>query len=194
MKNFKAYIAVVLMLMLVTGCSLKDFDADTNTVYVKKDGSVMEAIIEDFSESYYDETELETLINESIDEYNDGSEKIKVEKYNVKDDVAKLITNYKTASDFANFNEVDFFTGTISDAIKNDFDFDQEFTGIEEHNTIGTETIKSLTQYKVVIFEENVEIKTDSKILYISNNAQLVNDKTAKLTDEAQGLAYIVYE
>ncbi|MFA9376482.1 MAG: hypothetical protein ACERKZ_06985 [Lachnotalea sp.] len=194
MKKFKSYIAVFIMIMLVTGCSLSDFDADINTVYVKKDGSVTDAIIEDFSETYYDSTELESLINDSIDAYNDGTEKIKVKKYTVKDDIAKLITNYETASDYVSFNKVDFFAGTISEATKSGYDFAQEFTGIEDKNTVGSETIMSLTQYKVIAFNENVEIKTDSKILYISNNAELVNDKTAKLTDGAQGLAYIVYE
>jgi hypothetical protein len=194
MKNFKAYIVVVLVLMLVTGCSFKAFDADTNTVYVKTDGSIMDVIIEDFSEEYYDSTELETLINDNIDEYNNGSEAIKVKKYSVKDNVAKLITNYNSASDYANFNEVEFFSGTISEALKEGYSFEQKFTGIDEENTIGSETIESLTQYKVIVFEENVEIKTDSKILYLSNNAQLVNDKTAKFIEESEGLGYIVYE
>lgn len=194
MKKFKAYTVVIFMLMFLTGCSLKSFDADTNTVYVKKDGSVMEAIIEDFSESYYDEKELESVINDSIDEYNGDTEKIKVEKFSVKDSTAKLITNYKTAEDFANFNEEDFFAGTISEAIKAGYDFDQEFTNLEEKIDISSETIQSLTQYKVVIFEEKAEIKTDSKIAYISNNVELVNEKTAKLTEDAEGLGYIVYE
>jgi len=194
MKKYKAYTLIIFMLMFLTGCSLKSFDADTNTVYVKKDGSVMEAIIEDFSESYYDEKELESVINESIDEYNGDTEKIKVEKFSVKDSTAKLITSYKTAEDFANFNEEDFFAGTISEAIKAGYDFDQEFTNLEEKIDISSETIQSLTQYKVVIFEQKAEIKTDSKIAYISNNAELVNEKTAKLADDAEGLGYIVYE
>lgn len=194
MKNLKAYVVVVIMLLFVTGCSLKSFDADINTVYVKKDGPVMEAIIEDFSKSYYDSTELESLINDSIDEYNDGTEKIKLDKFNVKDSTAKLITEYETASDYAAFNEVDFFAGSISEAIKAGYDFEQEFTNLEDEIAIGSETIRSLTQYKVVIFEDKSEIRTDNKIVYISNNAELVNEKTAKLQEEAEGLAYIVYE
>lgn len=194
MKKLKAYIAVVIMLMLVTGCSLKSFDADANTVYVKADGSVSAAFIEDFSESYYDSSELESFINESVKEYNDGSEKVKVEKFNVKDNAVKLITNYKTAIDYADFNKVDFFAGTIGDAKKSGYKFDQEFTNLEEKIAISSETIKSLTQCKVVIFEENVQLKTDSKILYISNNAELVNEKTGMLKSDAKGLAYLVYE
>ncbi len=194
MKNLKAYVVVIIMLLLVTGCSLKSFDADTNTVYVKKDGSVMEAIIEDFSESYYDSTELESLINDSIDEYNGDTQRVKLDKFNVKDNTAKLITEYETANDYAEFNEEDFFVGTISEAMKAGYDFDQEFTNLEDEIAIGSETIQSLTQYKVIIFEGKSEIKTDSKIAYISDNAELINEKTAKLKEEAEGLAYIVYE
>lgn len=194
MKNIKAYIAVILMLMLVSGCAYKSFDAETNTVYVKKDGTVMQAIIEDFGESYYDSAELEELINENVSSYNDGSDKVKVENYKVKDNTAKLITSYSSASDYAKFNEVEFFAGTISDAKGEGYDFDQEFTSIEEETTVGSETIKSLSQYKVVIFEEDVQLKTDSKILYLSNNAKLVDSKTAEFADDADGLAYVVYE
>jgi hypothetical protein len=194
MKKLKAYIVVAIMLIFVTGCSLKSFDADTNTVYVKKDGTVMEAIIEDFGESYYDSTELESLINDSINEYNNGTENVKNEKFKVKDQTAKLIMSYKSAEDYAKFNEEDFFAGTISDAIKAGYDFGQEFTNLEEKIDISSETIQSLTQYKVVIFEDKAEIRADSKIAYISNNAELVNEKTAKLKDEAAGPAYIVYE
>lgn len=194
MKRIKAYSVVFIMLMLITGCSLKSFDADTNTVYVKKDGTVMQALIEDFGESYYDSKELEELINENVSAYNGDTDKVKVEKYNVNDNVAKLITSFSSASDYAKFNNVEFFAGTISDAKSEEYDFNQEFTAIEDKNTVGAETIKSLTQYKVVIFEENVQIKTDSKILYLSDNATLVGEKTAKLTDDADGLGYIVYE
>ncbi|RDY32679.1 hypothetical protein [Lachnotalea glycerini] len=194
MKRIKAYSVVLIMLMLITGCTLKSFDADTNTVYVKKDGTVMQALIEDFGESYYDSKELEELINENVSAYNGDTDKVKVEKYNVNDNVAKLITSFSSASDYAKFNNVEFFAGTISDAKSEEYDFNQEFTAIEDKNTVGAETIKSLTQYKVVIFEENVQIKTDSKILYLSDNATLVGEKTAKLTDDAEGLGYIVYE
>lgn len=194
MKKIKAFVAVFLVLMLMAGCSLKSFDAETNTIYVKKDGTVMQALIEDFSEAYYDEVELEELIKQNVDVYNDGTENVKVEKYKVKDDTAKLITSYKTAIDYAEFNEVEFFAGTISEAKSEGYDFDDKFTSIDGNNTVGAETIKSLTQYKVVIFEENIHLKTDSKILYISSNVKLVDAKTAAFNDEAEGLGYIVYE
>jgi hypothetical protein len=194
MKKIKALVAVFIMLILAGGCSLKPFDAETNTIYVKKDGSIMQALIEDFSESYYNATELEDLINETVNTYNEGSEKVKVEKYKVINNIAKLITSYSSSIDYAKFNEVEFFFGSISDAKSEGYDFDQDFISIEEKNTVGSETIKSLSQYKVIIFEEDVQLKTDSKILYLSNNAELVDSKTAKLAEEAEGLAYIVYE
>lgn len=193
MKNLKAFVAVFLMLMLMTGCS-QAFDAETNTVYVKKDGTVMQAIIEEFSESNYDQNELEELIKQDVSSYNNGTEAIKVEKYKVKDNTAKLITSYKKASDYAMFNDVEFFAGTISEAKSQDYEFADMFTSIDENNTVGSETIKSLSQYKVVIFEENVRIKTDSKILYMSSNTKLIDTKTAAFNDDAEGLGYIIYE
>ncbi|WP_099469887.1 hypothetical protein [Konateibacter massiliensis] len=194
MRNKRALIAFFIMLMLLTGCSLQSFDAERNTVYVKKDGTVMQAIIEDFSADYYDSAELEDLINQDVDIYNSGTENVKVESYKVKNETAKLITSYKTAADYAKFNEVEFFVGTISEAKTEGYDFDETFTSTDDNNTISAETIKSFTQYKIIVFEEDVHIQTDSKILYISSNINLVDSKTAARAEEAEGLAYVVYE
>lgn len=193
MKNRKAFVTVFLMLILMTGCS-QTFDAETNTVYVKKDGTVMQAIVEEFGESNYDQNELEELIKQDISTYNNGTELIKVEKYKVKDNTAKLITSYKKASDYETFNDVQFFAGTISEAKAKGYEFDDKFTSIDDNNTVGSETIKSLSQYKVIIFEENVRIKTDNKISYMSSNTKLIDAKTAVLNDDAEGLGYIIYE
>ncbi|KAB1437497.1 hypothetical protein [Candidatus Galacturonibacter soehngenii] len=193
MKNRKAFVAVFLILMLMTGCS-QAFDAETNTVYVKKDGAVMQAIIEEFNESNYDQNELEEIIKQDVSSYNNGTEAIKVEKYKVKDNIAKLITSYAKASDYAIFNDVEFFAGTISEAKTEGYEFDDMFMSVDENNTVGSETIKSLSQYKVVIFEENIRIMTDSKILYMSSNTKLIDAKTAVLNDDAEGLGYIIYE
>lgn len=193
MKNRKAFVAVFFMLMLMTGCS-QAFDAETNTVYVKKDGTVMQAIIEEFNESNYDQNELEEIIKQDVTSYNNGTEAIKVEKYKVKDNIAKLITSYAKASDYAIFNDVEFFAGTISEAKTEGYEFDDMFMSVDENNTVGSETIKSLSQYKVVIFEENIRIMTDSKILYMSSNTKLIDAKTAVLNDDAEGLGYIIYE
>lgn len=194
MRKCRAFVAVFLLLMLMTGCSFGSFDATTNTIYVKDDGTVMQAIIENFDESYYDEAELEGLIKQNVSEYNQGTDQVKVETYKVKDNKAKLITRYQSASDYAKFNEVEFFAGTISDAKSEDYDFDSSFTSIEEKKEVSSETIKSLSQYKVVIFKEDVEAKTDSKILYISDNLKLVDEKTAAFTEEEHGLGYLIYE
>lgn len=193
MKNRKAFVAVFFMLMLMTGCS-QAFDAETNTVYVKKDGTVMQAIIEEFNESNYDQNELEEIIKQDVTSYNNGTEAIKVEKYKVKDNIAKLITSYAKASDYAIFNDVEFFAGTISEAKTEGYEFDDMFMSVDENKTVGSETIKSLSQYKVVVFEEKIRIMTDSKILYMSSNTKLIDAKTAVLNDDAEGLGYIIYE
>lgn len=192
MKNLKAYILTVLVIMLAAGCS--DAQEDKNTVYLKKDGTVTGTIIEDFSQSYYDSAELENLIKTNTEEYNKDSEKVKFNKLEVKNDTARLVMNYDTAQDYSDFNEVVLFSGSISDAKNGGYEFDYDFAGVEEGNTVSSDTVKSLTQLNVVIFEENIEVKLDKKILYLSSNAELVDNKTARFAGEPDGLAYIVYE
>ena len=62
----KLYAALFILVTagITTACGAS-FEADESTVYIKKDGNVIGADIEDFNKDYYDEEELKAYITES---------------------------------------------------------------------------------------------------------------------------------
>lgn len=194
MKSIKAGLVALALMLFVTGCSIGSFDSDNNKVQIGKDGSITGAIVEEFAESYYSDTELEEMVNETVEEYNSSGEKIKVDKLEIKNGIAKLIMEYDSANDYAEFNGVDFFYGTISDAMDAGYDFAGTFVSSEDDSTLSTDALKALDNYKVVIFEEDMDVEVNSNILYSNDYANVTDKKIAALTEDADGLAYIVFE
>ena len=60
----------LLCAILMTGCG-SSLEADTNTIYVEKNGKITSVDVEAFDQSYYDETELETFVDEAVNAYNE---------------------------------------------------------------------------------------------------------------------------
>lgn len=192
MDKLKIYVLTMLMLFSLVGCSFGN--SDDNSIYLNKKGEVTGTIVEDFAQSYYSEQELEALINQSVSEYNKNEEAVSVDKFSVKDNKAKLVTKYASADDYAKFNGVEFFYGTIKEALDAGYEFENDFISMDDEKVISADIIKSLENYHVVIFEEKLGFKSDKKILFISQNATADGKKKASLSDEAEGLAYLVLE
>lgn len=192
MNKIRQYLLAIVMVIGLTGCSFGD--SDTSCIYLNDKGKVKGTIVEDFSESYYSETELEALINESVSDYNQDGEHVKVDKFKVNDSVATLVTEYDTVEDYATFNGVELFYGTVNEAVEKGYDFDVDFVSIDDNNTIAGATIKSLGNYHVAIFEENVTLKLDKKILFASQNTSAQGKKAVTMSEDAEGLAYVIFE
>ena len=63
MKRKISMIICGLLSASLCACALNfSFRPEEDTVYLKKDGTILEASIEDFNESYYDEEELKAYM------------------------------------------------------------------------------------------------------------------------------------
>lgn len=195
MKKLKAIVPVLLCILLVAGCSKNSYDADTNTVFALDDGSIVSVLVEDFDKSYYDEDELKSMIDENISSYNGQDNKlIEEESFKVTDNQVKLVMKYQSADDYASFNAVTFFVGSVADAITAGYEFDMEFTSTDDDSAVTSEAVKSLTDYQVVIFEEPIKVQTSESIAYFSENLSLEGNKTVSLSEDSVGLAYALFE
>ena len=59
----------MLLAAVLAGCGDKEWnsaDAQVTTLGIDKDGQVLEIVVEDFAESYYDEAELKQLLESDI--------------------------------------------------------------------------------------------------------------------------------
>lgn len=71
-KALTVCMAAMMALTLLTGCKGKDdtYEPVKSGIYVREDGSVVSADVEEFAESYYDKTELTGFVEDEIVAYN----------------------------------------------------------------------------------------------------------------------------
>ncbi len=162
---------------IITACGTS-FEADESTVYVTKQGNVIGADIEDFNEEYYDEEELKAYITESVENYvsSNGDGSIELQKFETEssDDgiMAHLYLNYATYIDYALFNDVTFFAGTIPQAGEEGYEFNQDFIGVEEGSPKESMDVQNLLEdedVKAVMIGEETVVKIDGTIQCVSD-------------------------
>ena len=108
-KIFSIGLVCLALAGLLTGCG-KSLEADRDTVYVQKKGTVVSAAIADFDKDYYDEEELKKYIDERVEDYQGehGKKSVSVEEFSVEEGVAKLLIKYAGCEDYEDFNGVTF--------------------------------------------------------------------------------------
>ena len=89
---------IVLILIVILGififgsCGTDYAEADTNTVFVLKDGKIVSTDVENFDEKKYDEAELESYVADIVDTYNkkNGEDSLKQKEFSVEENVYDL--------------------------------------------------------------------------------------------------------
>ncbi len=202
-------ISISLVCLLMTGlfsaCG-KSLEADRDTVYIQKKGSIIGAAIADFDKDYYDEEELKAFAEERVQEHQEehGKNSVTIDKFSVEEGTAKLYMKYAGYEDYQEFNEVTLFSGTVPQALAAGFTFDTDFTKIKDGKAAGsvenTEVVDP--DYKVVVLSEKVEVKVDGSVQYMSSDYTSLKGKdtvTVQVPEEAGdgeelSLVYIVYK
>lgn len=184
-------LGLVLCAGMLAGCSTK-LQADTDTVYVTKNGKVISVDVETFDQAYYDETELKDYVESKVAGYNAdyGKDAVKVQSVSAGDGSAKLEMEYKTVDDYTAFNGVELYQGKIVQAMAAGYDFDADFAGVSDDGTYGVakEDVISQEDLKVVIIKANADVKIDGKILYVSCENVTVTGKDTVSIKKGTGI------
>ena len=187
-------VLLVLTAAVLGGCG-KEFSADTDTVYVQKKGTIKGANVAAFDKEYYDEAELEGFINDTVDTYvaKSGEGTVAVTSFAVEDGTAHVYLDYAGAEDYAQFNGIDFYAGTVLEAKADGYDIPDAFTAVTDK-----ETTWDAEDNKIVIVGQQTQVRVDGTILFVSSNANAVDKNAADVTydilDEEAQPAYIVYK
>lgn len=195
MKNRMRMILLVGVILIVSGCSVQK-DAEITTVKINKDGTLENHIVEKFEKEYYDQAELQDMIESDISDFNltDGNEKIKLKEIVVEEGVARPVIMFDDPQSYADFNNVVFFFGTVAQAYDNGFDFDISLTNVKDESVIGKDDILGLGDRLIVITEENICVETYHSIEYKSNNISIDGNKEAVVATQDGELAYIIFK
>lgn len=208
--NRKLYAVLLLFAAagIITACGTA-WKATVSTVYITDKGTVVGANIEDFNEDYYDEEELKSYITESVDSYvaSNGDGSVELDSFQIQSvgdqgSVAQLYLNYASYIDYAQFNEVTMYAGSVTKAREQGYAFDSGFQKVENAGLAGNIDVTEITEekeLKVVIIGEGVTVKVDGTIQYVSDgNVEITGKDTAVVSydmeDPQVKLAYIIYK
>lgn len=204
MKKFASFgLFFIFCIAALSGCAGRT-DADASTVFIEKKGKVASVDVEELDKDYYDEEELESYIKELIESYTDkNGETVSLTSFKVSDGVAKLKMEYGSYEDYAKFNGIELYAGTVVGARAEGYDFDVDFYGVpdggEKKKKASKEDALADDDCKVVIIKANLDVRVPGEILYVSEQDTEVTGKgsvsiTGEGAAEEAALTYIIYQ
>lgn len=163
----------------LAGCSLPNSNENTS-ITADETGMLTETVVEAVEEDSFTEEDLKSYIEQEIADYSaSGGGKVSLTKCSVTNSTAETVMTYETCEDYANFNHVACFLGTIQAAEDAGYDMDQAFVdkrGEAADKEVISERAK---EWKVFICEEPVQVKLPDKILYATDNVTITGRLTA---------------
>ena len=204
-KRMAALGCCIGMSVLLGACGAK-LDVQENTIALQKSGKVLEAAVESFDQSYYDEEELNTYVQKAVEAYTQehGKKSVSVTDSKVEEKKAYLTLQYEDAETFSDFSGVECFSGSIVEAQAAGYDFDLDFYPVTDGKA-DTKTVKGSTlldddDLKVLIVKENSDLIVPGKIVYVSaDGTEVTSEKQVNVTQKKQDtdeavLVYVLYQ
>ena len=204
-KRMAALGCCIGMSMLLGACGAK-LDVQENTIALQRNGKILEAAVESFDQSYYDQEELDTYVQNAVDDYTaeHGKKSVSVTDSKVEEKKAYLTLQYESAETFSDFTGIECFSGSIVEAQSAGYDFDLDFYPVTDGKT-DTKAVKGSTlldddDLKVLIVKENSDLIVPGKIAYVSTEGtEVTSEKQVNVTQKEQDtdeavLVYVLYK
>ncbi len=186
MKKYSALILVLIMCVgILSGCG-KSYGTEESTVFVLKKGNIISTDVERFDTSEYSENDLKEYVEQAVAEYTaaNGKDSVVLKDLTCVDGVATLILEYASAEDYAGFNGIDMYTGSVAEALAAGYKFDTDFAEIGKDSVTECESSAFMNgeKYKVAIIKANTNLNVPGNICFASSeNVSLVDKKTVAI-------------
>lgn len=203
-KRMVALSGCIGMCMLMAACGTK-LDVQENTIALQRNGKILEAAVETFDQSYYKEDELNSYIQNAVDDYTaeHGKKSVSVTESKVEEKKAYLTLQYENAETFQDFSGIECFSGSIVEAQSAGYDFEQDFypvtDGKADKKTVRGSSLLEDDDLKVLIVKENSDLIVPGKIAYVSTEGtEVTSEKQVNVTQKQQDtdesvLVYVLY-
>ena len=197
-------VCLIILSLFSVGCGQKAIDT-ASRVELAKDGTIKAVMTSRFDKDYYDQDELKSSIEMAVDEYNtkNGARRIELKEIRRIDEAVEAVMYYRTATDYASFNNVTFFAGPVTEGLEKD-SLPESLALYPAEEGGETVTAADLGAEKnpgsFLVFMEPVRVKVPGKIRYLSEG--LTVDEEGYVTvsaDKAAGstlnsLVYVIYK
>ena len=197
-------------MLALAGCGEEKVEEPirTSTLVLSADGSFTHCRVESFDKEYYQLDELENMIRQEVSDYvgtasgqtADGGQKVAVEQVSALEEdqnqvmVALHFADSGIYEDY--MTEVDqqvseLFYGTVQEALTRGYDLGEALQDAKKGAAITAEQLEKSKGNLILIFEDALQIRCHSKVLYISGNVRITEagyvDGTA-----GEGLKYVM--
>ncbi|MCD7744843.1 MAG: hypothetical protein LUI13_06150 [Lachnospiraceae bacterium] len=166
---------------------------ESDAVSIASDGSVTEMMEDTLDQSYYDVTELESMITSEVAAYNaeNGADSIKIESFEHDGTNVSITLWYASCEDYASFNNTEFYCGTMIGAQIEGYLFEADFSRVSEGElTGGTVDYTSVFEDMsagVVIVQAPMEVHVEEgAVTFISTNAEMISADTVNANGEQE--------
>ena len=195
-KSIKITGAVFLSIIVLSGCgSYNAARSKVTTIAVNRGGVVVNAIVEDFSKSYYDVAELKKTVTAEINSYNSakGDDLIKLKKLAQDDSQVRVVMTFHSAEDFADFNQETFFYGTVESAKEGGIDIPKNLCDADG-KTVQLSTVENYAKKHMIVTADKSQIITPYPIVYVSAGVKLISETQADLSAVKDETIYLLLE
>lgn len=207
-KRFPVICLAAAVILLLTGCSEieqlmpqpgDDWVPEQTALVVNRDGTITEILMERLDQDYYDGAELQQMVNASVQEYTSGhgAQSLTVDEMTIEERQITLQMTYAAGADYAAYNGMPFFSGSMLGAQMEGYLFCHTFRTVEEgvstNRTVSGEEPLSHKEYQVLVTDPSHMVKVPGKIRYVSDNADVRDEYFAyprqdAFEDAPQGL------
>ncbi len=194
-KRLTAAAALIAGILSLGGCEMPGLGSwtprESTAISIRKDGTIKEIVQETLDAGYYDASELEKMITSEVEEYDarNGEDSVRVEKFSDEDSMVNLTMEYASAADYAEFNNTEFYYGSIIDAQLKGYLFDVSFyqveDGVAQGEVSGSEVIPYMDK-AVLILRAPMEVQVPGDVLFISTNAEVLASDVVDATGAQQ--------
>ncbi len=184
-----------LFLLLLSSCKTQETVMDTeSTLYIKQDGKIESLVVEEFPEDQYSAEELQSRSQEIIDLYNQdhGNGAVHLNSCEVRDGYAYVDLLYRSADDYAKFNRVELFYGTVGEGLEKGYGKKTTLKNAYGTNMLSGDAIADLSSYHMLVVSEPLQIRTEEAVLYYSANLEHIDDRTVRVSSESNGEAILI--
>lgn len=203
--------AVIMCALMLSGCELQstieeldlelpvevesllgieEWTPSETYLMVQEDGTISETIIDKLDQAYYNAQELGQMITDTVGEYNQdhGADAIIVNSLSLENNQVVLTMTYKTAKDYADYNNVKFYNGSMLGAEMEGYLFYNEFRkvndGVVQGENITNEEPLKHKEYQVLVTDDSHLVQVTGDITYVSANASPMGKREVEPVDE----------
>ena len=164
---------MLLYSLILSGCGSDErlANAEMSTMIIGQD-KITALTVSDFDTSVYKESELRKMVGEEVKAYNNeaGGKPVTFEKLSVRNGRAYLTMTYRSAEDYAAFNNLTFSNGPLSESALPD-DTRILSTDGKLLTTFGILKEDAENEWMLLVAEEPMRIYTGGTVYYVSGDA-----------------------